>query len=164
MEIGATVLPHFPKDTTDRNRTSPFAFTGNKFEFRMVGSTFSIAGPNIVLNTVVAEALREFADALEKAGDFKAELTNIIRKNISEHKRIIFNGNNYSEEWVREAERRGLSNLKTTVEALPALVSEKSVAFHDAPRVYRKRNPLRYEILLENYCKTIHIEPLLWLT
>lgn len=161
MEIGATVLPHFPKDTTDRNRTSPFAFTGNKFEFRMLGSAFSIAGPNIVLNTVVAEALREFADTLESASDLKSELGSLIRKTIHEHKRIIFNGNNYSEEWVREAERRGLSNLKTTVEALPTFVAEKSIDLFTRHRVFtRTEIHSRYEILLESYCKTLHIEAL----
>ncbi len=161
MEIGATVLPHFPKDTTDRNRTSPFAFTGNKFEFRMLGSTFSIAGSNIVLNTVVAEVLREFADSLEKADDFKSALTTLIQKTISEHKRIIFNGNNYSEEWVHEAKRRGLSNLKTTVEALPAFVSQKSVDVFQRHHVFSETEiHSRYEILLEGYCKTLHIEAL----
>lgn len=161
MEIGATVLPHFPRDTTDRNRTSPFAFTGNKFEFRMLGSAFSIAGPNIVLNTVVAEILREFADILEKTDDLKSELNDLIKKTIHEHKRIIFNGNNYSEEWVREAERRGLSNLKTTVEALPAFISQKSIELFTRHRVFTETEiRSRYEILLENYCKTLHIEAL----
>ena len=161
MEIGATVLPHFPKDTTDRNRTSPFAFTGNKFEFRMLGSTFSIAGPNIVLNTVVAEALREFADALEKADDFKGELASLIQKTICNHKRIIFNGNNYSDEWVHEAERRGLSNLKTTVEALPAFISQQSADLFMRHHVFSETEiHSRYEILLESYCKTLHIEAL----
>ena len=119
MEIGVTALPHFPKDTTDRNRTSPFAFTGNKFEFRMLGSAFSVAGPNIVLNTVVAEILREFADALESSQDFTGDLTKLIQDTIRNHKRIIFNGNNYSDEWVLEAKNRGLSNLKTTVGIAP---------------------------------------------
>jgi glutamine synthetase len=165
MEIGATVLPHFPKDTTDRNRTSPFAFTGNKFEFRMLGSAFSIAGPNIVLNTVVAEILREFADTLENAKDFKAELSALIKKNISEHKRIIFNGNNYSEEWVQEAKKRGLSNLKNTVEALPAFITEKSVDVFTKHHVFTDKELYsRYEILLENYCKTLHIEALTMIT
>ena len=159
MEIGATVLPHFPKDTTDRNRTSPFAFTGNKFEFRMLGSSFSIAGPNIVLNTVVAQALSEFADILESSKDFKDDLAALIKKNICEHKRIIFNGNNYSEEWVKEAEKRGLSNLKNTVEALPAFVSEKSIEVFTKHHVFTEKEiHSRYEILLENYCKTLRIE------
>ena len=113
VNVGVDVLPPLPKDTTDRNRTSPFAFTGNKFEFRMLGSTFSVAGPNIMLNTVVAEELSGFADELEKAADFKAALSALIRRVISEHKRIVFNGNNYSEEWVQEAAARGLLNLKT---------------------------------------------------
>ena len=161
MEIGATVLPHFPKDITDRNRTSPFAFTGNKFEFRMPGSTFSVAGPNIVLNTAVAEVLREFADTLEKAEDFNGELTAIVRKTIREHKRIIFNGNNYSQDWVQEAERRGLSNLKTTADALPAFISQKSLDLFTGHNVFSETEiRSRYEILLEDYCKTLHIEAL----
>jgi glutamine synthetase len=161
MEIGVTVLPHFQRDTTDRNRTSPFAFTGNKFEFRMLGSAFSIAGSNTVLNTVVAEVLRKFADALEKANDFQAELAALIRKTIHEHKRIIFNGNNYTDEWVHEAEGRGLSNLKTTVDALPAFVTPKSVDVFSRHHVFTETEiRSRYEILLENYCKTLHIEAL----
>jgi glutamine synthetase len=161
MEIGVTVLPHFPKDTTDRNRTSPFAFTGNKFEFRMLGSAFSVAGPNIVLNTAVAEVLREFADYLEKSEDFTGDLAKLIKKTIREHKRIIFNGNNYSEEWVREAESRGLSNLKTTVEALPAFVAPKSIDVFTRHHVFTETEiHSRYEILLENYSKTLHIEAL----
>ncbi|MDR2648721.1 MAG: glutamine synthetase III [Clostridiales bacterium] len=161
MEIGAKVLPHFPKDTTDRNRTSPFAFTGNKFEFRMVGSSFSIAGPNFVLNTIVAESLSEFADRLEKADDFHIELSALIKETVIAHDRIIYNGNNYSEDWVIEAEKRGLSNLKTTVEALPTFIDPKNIA------VLTKHNVLteeeirsRYEIVLDNYSKTIHIEAL----
>jgi len=161
MEIGVSVLPHFPKDTTDRNRTSPFAFTGNKFEFRMVGSTFSIAGPNFALNTIVAEVLRQFADELEKSKDFKGDLAKLVKKTFSEHKRIIFNGNNYAEEWVVEAEKRGLSNLKTTVDALPEFISKKSID------LFTKHNVLseteihsRYEILLDAYCKTLNIEAL----
>ncbi len=161
MEIGVTALPHFPKDTTDRNRTSPFAFTGNKFELRMSGSALSIAGPNIVLNTAVAEVLREFADALENASDFKGELNTLIKKTIREHKRIIFNGNNYSAEWVQEAKRRGLSNLQTTVDALPALVDPKSIDLFTRHRVFTEQEiRSRYELLLEGYCKTLHIEAL----
>ncbi|HHV64063.1 MAG TPA: glutamine synthetase type III [Peptococcaceae bacterium] len=161
MEIGATVLPHFPKDNCDRNRTSPFAFTGNKFEFRMLGSSFSIAGPNIVLNTVVAESLRQFADILENASDLKSELASLIKNTIHRHKRIIFNGNNYADEWVREAEKRGLSNLKNTVEALPAYVSEKSIDVFTRHHVFTAAEiRSRYEIMLENYCKTLHIEAL----
>jgi len=161
MEIGVTVLPHFPKDTTDRNRTSPFAFTGNKFEFRMLGSAFSIAGPNIILNTIVAEVLQQLADRLEKADDFKADLDHLVRKLFKEHKRIVFNGNNYSNEWVIEAEKRGLSNLKTTVDALPEFISKKSVELFTKHHVFSETElNSRYEILLEGYCKTIHIEAL----
>jgi glutamine synthetase len=161
MEIGVTALPHFPKDSTDRNRTSPFAFTGNKFEFRMLGSSFSIAGPNIVLNTVIAEILREFADHLEKAKDFNSELAALIKNTFHEHKRIIFNGNNYSDEWVTEAEKRGLSNHKTTVEALPEFISQKSIELFTKHNVFTEAElRSRYEILMEAYCKTIHIEAL----
>ena len=161
MEIGVTVLPHFSKDTTDRNRTSPFAFTGNKFEFRMVGSTFSISGPNIVLNTVVAESLALFADRLEKAADFQNELAALIQETICAHKRIIFNGNNYADEWVQEAAQRGLSNLRTTVEALPAFISPKSMALFTKHHVFTDTEiHSRYEIFMESYCKTLHIEAL----
>lgn len=161
MEIGALVLPHFPKDTTDRNRTSPFAFTGNKFEFRMVGSTFSIAGPNFVLNTIVAEALCGFADILESAEEFTPALSNLIRNTIREHKRIIFNGNNYSDEWLDEANRRGLLNLKTTVDALPAFITPKNIDLFTKHQVLAEPEIYsRYEIQLENYRKTIHIEAL----
>lgn len=161
MEIGVTALPHFPRDTTDRNRTSPFAFTCNKFEFRMIGSAFSIAGANITLNTIVAESLRQFADRLEKAADFKAELAHMVRKYFREHKRIIFNGNNYSAEWVEEAKKRGLSNLKTTVDAIPELISQKSIDLFTSHGVFTEQElRSRYEILLEGYCKTLHIEAL----
>jgi len=161
MEIGVTVLPHFPKDSTDRNRTSPFAFTGNKFEFRMLGSTFSIAGPNIVLNTIVAETLAQFADILEKSKDFKADIASIVKKTYSEHKRIIFNGNNYSEEWVVEAQKRGLSNLKTTVDALPKYIEKKSIELFTKHHVFTETEVhSRYEIMMESYCKTLHIEAL----
>ncbi len=161
MEIGATVLPHFPKDTTDRNRTSPFAFTGNKFEFRMLGSAFSIAGPIIVLNTIVAESLRQFADELENSSNFKADLSRLIKKTIKEHKRIIFNGNGYDQSWVTEAESRGLSNLRTTPEALPVFVHPKNIELFTRHRVFTEHEiRSRYEILLENYCKTINIEAL----
>ena len=161
MEIGVTVLPHFPKDTTDRNRTSPFAFTGNKFEFRMLGSTFSIAGPNIVLNTVVAEALRQFADELEASEHFTSDLTALIQKTLRAHKRILFNGNNYADEWEKEAQRRGLSNLKTTVDALPAFVEAKSIDVFTKHHVFAETElRSRYEILMEGYCKTLHIEAL----
>lgn len=161
MEIGATVLPHFPKDTTDRNRTSPFAFTGNKFEYRMLGSTFSIAGPNFVLNTIVAEILCGFADSLEKSNNFTQDLATLIKNTIKKHKRIIFNGNNYSDEWVKEADKRGLSNLKTTVDALPTFILPKNVAVFTKHHVLTESEiDSRYEITLENYQKTIHIEAL----
>ena len=161
MEIGVTVLPHFPKDSTDRNRTSPFAFTGNKFEFRMLGSTFSISGPNIVLNTIVAEILNQFADILEKSKDFKSDIASIVKKTYSEHKRIIFNGNNYSDDWVKEAQKRGLSNLKTTVDALPKYLEKKSIDLFEKHHVFTKAEiHSRYEILMESYCKTLHIEAL----
>ena len=161
MEIGVTVLPHFPKDTTDRNRTSPFAFTGNKFEFRMIGSTFSIAGPNIVLNTIVAEVLWQFADALENSKNFKSDLAMLVRKTFHEHKRIVFNGNNYSEDWVVEANRRGLSNLRTTVDALPTFITRKSIDLFAKHHVFSETEiHSRYEILMEGYCKTLHIEAL----
>ena len=161
MEIGVTVLPHFPKDSTDRNRTSPFAFTGNKFEFRMLGSTFSIAGPNIVLNTIVAETLNQFADQLEKSKDFNGDIAAIVKKTYSEHKRIIFNGNNYSDEWVVEAQKRGLSNLKTTVDALPRFIEKKSVDLFEKHHVFSGTEVhSRYEIMMEAYCKTLHIEAL----
>jgi glutamine synthetase len=161
MEIGATVLPHFPKDKTDRNRTSPFAFTGNKFEFRMPGSSFSIADPIIILNTIIAEVLSQFADELEKSTDFKRDLSKLIIRTIKNHKRIIFNGNGYDSSWVKEAEQRGLSNLKTTPEALPALIHPKNTDMFIRQGVFTKHElHSRYEILLENYSKTINIEAL----
>lgn len=161
MEIGVHVLPHFPKDTTDRNRTSPFAFTGNKFEFRMLGSTLSIAGPNIVLNTIVAEELKQFADSLEKADDFTITLNTLIKKTIKEHKRIIFNGDGYSEEWPKEAAKRGLLNLKSTVDALPSFISEKNIKLFTDHKIFTETEMhSRYEILLETYSKVINIEAL----
>ena len=161
VNVGVDVLPPLPKDTTDRNRTSPFAFTGNKFEFRMLGSTFSVAGPNIMLNTVVAEELSDFADELEKAADFKAALSALIRRVISEHKRIVFNGNNYSEEWVQEAAARGLLNLKTTPDALALLSSDKDVALFEKHGVFTKEEvESRQESLFESYAKTLSIEAL----
>ena len=161
MEMGVTSLPHFRKDSTDRNRTSPFAFTGNKFEFRMLGSAFSIAGPNIVLNTAVADILSGFADELEKSEDFNKGLDKLIKNTITKHKRIIFNGNNYAQEWVEEADRRGLLNLKTTADALPAFVAEKNEALYERHGVFSKIElHSRYEILLEEYCKLLHIEAL----
>ncbi len=159
MKVGVHILPRFPKDTTDRNRTSPFAFTGNKFEFRMLGSNFSIAGPNMVLNTIVAEELSQFADVLEQADDFASTLNKLIKKTIKEHKRIIFNGNNYAEEWVKEAEKRGLLNLRTTVDALPHYIEPKNIKLFTKHKIFTESEMYsRYEILLENYCKTLHIE------
>lgn len=161
IKIGADVLPAFPKDTTDRNRTSPFAFTGNKFEFRMLGSSVSIACPNMILNTIIAESLGEFADELENAEDFTSSLSALIRKTIKEHKRIIFNGNNYSDEWVEEAKKRGLLNLHSTPEALPYYISDKNVALFEKFGVLSKTEVYsRYEIQLDNYCKQLHIEAL----
>lgn len=161
MEIGASVLPHFPKDNTDRNRTSPFAFTGNKFEFRMPGSALSIADPNVVLNTIVAEALSQFADILEKSTNFKEDLNNLVKSVIKEHKRIIFNGNNYCDEWIKEAENRGLLNLKTAPDILPYYLAEKNIQLFTKHGVLTKAEICsRYEILLENYSKTVHIEAL----
>ena len=159
MKIGADVLPRFPKDTTDRNRTSPFAFTGNKFEFRMLGSSESIACANMMLNTAVAEELKGFADELEKAKDFDKELNRIIVTTIKEHKRIIFNGNGYDESWIKEAAKRGLLNLKTTVDCLPYYIKEKNLElFEEHGVLTRKEVFARYEIILEHYAKTIHIE------
>ena len=159
MSIGATVLPPIPQDTTDRNRTSPFAFTGNKFEFRSLGSTASISGPNIVLNTIVAEELEQFATELEGAEDFNAALDALVKRELTLHKRIIFNGNGYSEEWVKEAEARGLSNLKSTVDALPAFIAPKSIEVFTKHHVFVEGELYsRYDILLENYYKVIDIE------
>ncbi len=161
MEIGVHVLPNFPKDTTDRNRTSPFAFTGNKFEFRMLGSNQSISGPNIVLNTIVAEELKQFADELESADDFTKALNTLIRKTIKEHKRIIFNGDGYAESWPIEAEKRGLLNYKTTVEALPHFIDKKNIDLFTSHNVFTEKEMIsRTEILLETYSKTINIEAL----
>jgi len=161
LEIGVSTLPVLPKDTTDRNRTSPFAFTGNKFEFRSVGSSQSIATPNFIINTIVAETLSQIADRLEKAEDFKAEVNAVVKEIIRNHKRIIFNGNNYSEEWVAEAERRGLPNLKSTVDAIPVLVEEKNIKVLEKHGVLNRAEVhSRYEICLENYIKTIRIEAL----
>ena len=161
MEIGSDVLPRFPKDTTDRNRTSPFAFTGNKFEFRMVGSSDSIACPNMMLNTIVADELCQFADELEKADDFKATLAKLIQNTIKEHKRIIFNGNNYAPEWVTEAEKRGLLNLRSTVEALPNYIKPENIKLFGKFGVLTETEVRsRYDIQLENYYKQISIEAL----
>ena len=161
MDIGAKVLPHFIKDTTDRNRTSPFAFTGNKFEFRMLGSAASVANPNIVLNTAVAEVLAEFSAALKDVPEEEMEnaVHALLKKTIEEHKRIIFNGNGYTDEWVEEAEKRGLYNLKTTPDALPHFIAEKNIALFTKHGIFTKEELFsRYEIWLENYYKTINIE------
>ena len=161
MEIGVTTLPALPKDATDRNRTSPFAFTGNKFEFRMCPSSASIAGPNFVLNTIVAEILDEVANRLEKASDVTAEVKTILTEYVTKHKKVVFNGNGYSDEWVVEAEKRGLPNIKTTVEATKALITPKNIAVMEKHGVLSKVElESRYEISLENYIKTINIEAL----
>lgn len=161
MKVGVHVIPKFPKDTTDRNRTSPFAFTGNKFEFRMVGSSMSIAEANIILNTAVAEELKQFADTLEGAKDFTSALHDLIKKTITEHKRIIFNGNGYNDEWIAEAEKRGLLNLKSTPDCLPYFLHEKNVKLFTEHKVLSETEmKARYEIMLENYIKTINIEAL----
>ncbi len=161
LETGVASLPKLPKDTTDRNRTSPFAFTGNKFEFRMLGSSASIAGSNFVLNTIVAEVLQKFADTLEAQSDLSSAVTDLISETIKDHKRIIFNGNNYTDEWVAEAESRGLLNLKSTVECIPTFIKDKNVAVFVKHGVLSKSEiESRYEILLENYVKTINIEAL----
>ncbi len=161
MEIGSDILPRFPKDTTDRNRTSPFAFTGNKFEFRMVGSTESLACPNMMLNTIVADELSQFADTLEKADDFKAALNKIVKDTIHDHGRIIFNGNNYAPGWVDEAEKRGLLNLRSTVDALPYYIKEDNIRLFERHGVLSSVEiHARYEIELENYYKQINIEAL----
>ena len=159
MEIGVHTLPKFPRDNTDRNRTSPFAFTGNKFEFRMPGSNMSISCPNMILNTITADVLMEFADKLEAAEDFNAELNLLIRNTIKNHKRIIFNGNGYTDEWLDEARVRGLLNLPTTPDALPHFIKEKNVELFAKHHIFTKAElHSRYEILLENYCKVVHIE------
>ena len=159
LKIGVDVLPRIPKDSTDRNRTSPFAFTGNKFEFRSPGASQTIAKPNIVINTAVAESLRQFADALEGAEDFTQALHDLIRDTIVAHKRILFNGNGYDNHWPEEAQRRGLMNLRTTPEALARLMDEKNVALFERHGVFSAAElRSRYEILLQNYVKVIHIE------
>ena len=161
MEIGVDVLPHFAKDTTDRNRTSPFAFTGNKFEFRSPGSRLSCAGPNTVLNTIVAKVLDDFADVLEKADNFQDALDDLIKNTIKESKNIIFNGDGYSADWVSEAEKRGLLNLKSTPEAIPTYLAPKNVELFSKYNVYSETElKSRVEILLDEYCKTINIEAL----
>ena len=159
MKVGVHTLPRIPKDTTDRNRTSPFAFTGNKFEFRMLGSSQAVSEPNVVLNTAVAAALDEFATKLEGAADFNAALGALIRDVIRTHKRIIFNGNGYDEAWIREAEARGLSNYPTTADCLPCYIAPKNVALFEKYGVYSEAEMRsRYDIYLQNYAKVLHIE------
>ena len=163
MGMGAHVLPHITRDTTDRNRTSPFAFTGNKFEFRMPGSSLSVANPNIVLNTAVAEALTQIYDALADVApaDMDEAVHGLLREMLAKHKRILFNGNGYTEEWVEEAARRGLANLASLPDAMPHFISEKSLNLFTKHKIFTKEEVFsRYEILLENYAKTVHIEAL----
>ena len=159
LMTGVRTLPDLAKDATDRNRTSPFAFTGNKFEFRMVGSSDSVASPNIVLNTIVAQAFREASEVLESAENFEIAVHDLIKKNCAEHQRIIFNGNGYSEAWVEEAKRRGLSNIRSMVDAIPALVSDKSVALFEKFKVFtRAELESRVEVKYEGYSKAINVE------
>lgn len=161
METGARVLPHFMKDNTDRNRTSPFAFTGNKFEFRMLGSSASVATPNIILNTAVAEALSQFCRELDGTPQEKMEhaVHELIKRAIRKHKKVIFNGNGYTEEWVKEAERRGLYNLVSTPDCLPRFIAEENIQLFETHHIFTRQEIFsRYEILLENYVKTIRIE------
>ncbi|MDT4762688.1 glutamine synthetase III [Sphaerochaeta sp. PS] len=161
MLLGVPGIPRFPKDSTDRNRTSPFAFTGNKFEFRMLGSSFSVSGPNIVLNTIVADKLCGFADQLERATDFTSALLCLLKESYQKHRRIVFNGNNYSQVWVDEAARRGLLNLTSTVDCLPLFVAEKNLALFSRFGVFSTSEMTsRFGIMMENYCKTVHIEAL----
>ena len=162
MKLGVDVLPEFKKDTTDRNRTSPFAFTGNKFEFRMLGSSNSISCANIMLNSAVAEILKQYADELEGASDFETALHELIKKTIKEHKRIIFNGNGYDDAWIKEAtEKRGLLNLKTTPDCMPRLLDKKNVDMLTSHKIFSEAElHSRFEIMLENYTKTVNIEAL----
>ena len=161
METGVDVLPDFMKDTTDRNRTSPFAFTGNKFEFRMIGSAASVAGPNIILNTIVAESLSQFADELESVENPMDQVMRIIRRELKAHSRILFDGNGYADEWVEEAERRGLLNLKTTADALPYYIAQKNIELFEKHHIFTEIEVhSRYEILSENYCKAVNAEAL----
>lgn len=159
LQIGVDVLPSIPQDNTDRNRTSPMAFTGNKFEFRMLGSSQSISGPNIALNTIMAEELEQFADELEKSSNFNDDLAALIKRVFSDHQRIIFNGNGYDASWLREAKKRGLSNLSTTSQALPAYIADKNVDLFVKHGIYTRQEIMaRYEIHIENYTSVIKIE------
>ena len=159
LEVGIDALPHIPQDTTDRNRTSPMAFTGNKFEFRMLGSEQSISGPNIALNTIVAEELSQFADKLEKSKNFNRDLQSLLQQVIKAHKRILFNGNGYDDSWIAEAEKRGLSNFENTPESMIAYISQKNIALFTKHNIYTETEmKARYEIHLEHYNKIINIE------
>jgi len=161
MKIGVTTLPALPKDATDRNRTSPFAFTGNKFEFRMLGSSFSISGPNIIINTIIADVLKEFADRLEKSKNFDADLQKLLQETAKKHQRVVFNGNNYSDEWVKEAKKRGLLNIPNTPDALKELVSKEATRVFLAHGVFNEKElHARYEIMVEQYVKALNIEAL----
>jgi glutamine synthetase len=159
LEIGVDSMPTIPQDNTDRNRTSPMAFTGNKFEFRMLGSSLSVSGPNIVLNTMMAEELRQFADELSGSRNFNKDVAALIKRELTAHQRIIFDGNGYDESWLAEAKRRGLCNLPTAVDALPAYVTEKNIALFAGHNIYtREEVYARYNIHVENYTATIAIE------
>lgn len=159
IKLGVDALPNFPKDETDRNRTSPFAFTGNKFEFRSLGSSISISFPNVILNTIVAEEFSQFSDILEKSADFTKDLNELIRKTLNEHSRIIFNGNGYSQEWVEEAECRGLLNLKTTSDAMPHYLAQKNIDMFERHGVFSETEiRSRYDVQMEEYVKVLHIE------
>jgi glutamine synthetase len=161
IKIGVTTLPALPKDSTDRNRTSPFAFTGNRFEFRMLGSSFSIAGPNVIINTIIADALKQFADKLEGSKNFSADLEKLLQETAKKHKRVVFNGNNYSDEWVKEAKKRGLPNIPNTPEALRELVKKEAIELFVAHKVFSEKEiHSRYEIMVEQYVKTLNIEAL----
>ncbi|MGI6255987.1 MAG: glutamine synthetase type III, partial [Acutalibacter sp.] len=161
LETGVHVLPDLSMDTTDRNRTSPFAFTGNKFEFRMLGSAISISCPNIMLNTIAAEELRQFADELEGSTDLEKDVRKIVQRVMKEHKRIIFNGDGYSEAWTEEAAKRGLLNLPTTVDALPRYLDQKNIELFTSHKIYTEAEmEARYETILEEYAKTLNIEAL----
>lgn len=159
MSIGVDVLPAIPKDSTDRNRTSPFAFTGNRFEFRSVGSNLSISGPNTILNAILADTLAQFADELEKAENFDGELQNLIKREITAHWRILFNGNGYGEEWIKEAEKRGLKNFRTTPDAMAHYLDRKNVELFERTGIYSELEmKSHYDVKLEKYCQVLNIE------
>ena len=159
LEISVATLPDLPKDATDRNRTSPFAFTGNKFEFRMVGSSASIAGPNTVLNTIIADTLEQMANRIELAKDFDKEVNEIIVEVVNQHKKIIFNGNGYAEDWIKEAEKIGLPNITNSIDAYREYISDKAIAVFERQNVYSKEELYaRYEIKTTKYTKTVNIE------